>query len=92
MGWCDAKYWLPWLVGDLSLNVNTLISLGMPAESSLAICSLILGGVLERLPNLKVQITWVLLNKFQVMFAHGGGAFPGTIQRVEWGELTNWQG
>jgi len=63
MGWCDAKYWLPWLVG-------------MPAETSLAICSLLLGGVLERLPNLKV------------MFAHGGGAFPGTISRVEWGFKT----
>ena len=32
------KYWLPWLVG-------------MPAEASLAICSLIFGGVLERLPE-----------------------------------------
>ena len=32
------KYWLPWLVG-------------MPAETSLAICSLIFGGVLERLPR-----------------------------------------
>ena len=32
------KYWLPWLVG-------------MPAEVSRAICSLIFGGVLERLPR-----------------------------------------
>ena len=32
------KYWLPWLVG-------------MPAESSLAICSMIFGGVFEKLPN-----------------------------------------
>jgi aminocarboxymuconate-semialdehyde decarboxylase len=54
------KYWLPWLVG-------------MPAETSLAICSLIFGGVLERLPNLRVA------------FAHGGGAFPGTIGRIEHG-------
>jgi aminocarboxymuconate-semialdehyde decarboxylase len=53
-----SKYWLPWLVG-------------MPAESSLAICSLIFGGVLERLPNLKIAI------------AHGGGAFPATIGRIE---------
>ncbi|MDH3689476.1 MAG: amidohydrolase [Gammaproteobacteria bacterium] len=51
------KYWLPWLVG-------------MPAEMSLAICSLIFGGVLERLPNLRIA------------FAHGGGAFPGTIGRI----------
>lgn len=54
------KYWLPWLVG-------------MPAETSLAICSLIFGGVLERLPKLRIA------------FAHGGGAFPGTIGRVEHG-------
>ena len=32
------KYWLPWLVG-------------MPAEVSLAICSMIFGGVFERLPS-----------------------------------------
>jgi aminocarboxymuconate-semialdehyde decarboxylase len=54
------KYWLPWLVG-------------MPAETCLAICSLIFGGVLERLPSLRV------------CFAHGGGAFPGTIGRIEHG-------
>lgn len=54
------KYWLPWLVG-------------MPAEVSLAICSMIFGGVLERLPNLRV------------CFAHGGGAFPITVGRVAHG-------
>lgn len=54
------KYWLPWLVG-------------MPAETSLAICSMIFGGVFERLPNLKVA------------FAHGGGAFPSSIGRIEHG-------
>lgn len=54
------KYWLPWLVG-------------MPAEVSLAICSLIFSGVLERLPRLRVA------------FAHGGGAFPGTLGRIEHG-------
>ena len=54
------RYWLPWLVG-------------MPAETSLAICSLIFGGVLERLPRLRI------------CFAHGGGAFPGTIGRIEHG-------
>jgi len=52
------KYWLPWLVG-------------MPAETSLAICSMIFGGVFERFPNLRVA------------FAHGGGAFPFTAGRVE---------
>jgi len=54
------KYWLPWLVG-------------MPAESSLAICSMIFGGVLQRLPKLKIA------------FAHGGGSFPATIGRIEHG-------
>jgi aminocarboxymuconate-semialdehyde decarboxylase len=57
------KYCLPWLVG-------------MPAETSLAICSLIFGAVLERLPRLRI------------CFAHGGGAFPGTIGRIEQGFLT----
>ncbi|MBN8469873.1 amidohydrolase [Corallococcus exiguus] len=55
-----AKYWLPWLVG-------------MPAEVSLAICSLIFGGVMERLPKLRLA------------FAHGGGAFPGTLGRIQHG-------
>ncbi len=54
------KYWLPWLVG-------------MPAETSLAICSMIFGGVFERFPRLRVA------------FSHGGGAFPGTIGRIEHG-------
>jgi aminocarboxymuconate-semialdehyde decarboxylase len=54
------KYWLPWLVG-------------MPAETSRAICSMIFGGVFERLPNLRVA------------FAHGGGAFPVTSGRIQHG-------
>lgn len=54
------KYWLPWLVG-------------MPAETSLAICSMIFGGVFQRLPDLRVA------------FAHGGGSFPATIGRVQHG-------
>jgi aminocarboxymuconate-semialdehyde decarboxylase len=54
------KYWLPWLVG-------------MPAETSLAICSMIFGGVFEKLPKLRVA------------FAHAGGSFPGTIGRIEHG-------
>ncbi len=54
------KYWLPWLVG-------------MPAEQSRAACSLIFGGVLERLPRLRV------------CFAHGGGSFPFTVGRIEHG-------
>jgi aminocarboxymuconate-semialdehyde decarboxylase len=54
------KYWLPWLVG-------------MPAETSRAICSMIFGGVLERLPDLRV------------CFAHAGGSFLPTIGRIEHG-------
>ncbi len=55
-----SKYWLPWLVG-------------MPAETSLAICSMIFGGIFERLPKLRVA------------FAHGGGSFPATVGRIEHG-------
>ena len=54
------KYWLPWLVG-------------MPAEQSRAACCLVFGGVLERLPKLRICL------------AHGGGSFPYTIGRIEHG-------
>ena len=54
------KYWMRWLVG-------------MPAETTTAITSMIFGGVLERLPKLRIA------------FAHGGGAFPATIGRIEHG-------
>lgn len=55
-----TKYWLPWLVG-------------MPAETSRAICSMIFGGIFEKLPDLRVA------------FAHGGGAFPITAGRIQHG-------
>jgi aminocarboxymuconate-semialdehyde decarboxylase len=45
----------------------------MPTETALAICSVIFGGVLERLPSLRIA------------FAHGGGSFPGTLGRIEHG-------
>lgn len=54
------RYWLPWLVG-------------MPAETSRAVCSMIFGGIFEKLPNLRVN------------FAHAGGSFLGTIGRIEHG-------
>lgn len=61
MGQADMqKYWLPWLVG-------------MPAETSRAVCSMIFSGVFEKLPDLRVA------------FAHGGGSFPATIGRIEHG-------
>jgi aminocarboxymuconate-semialdehyde decarboxylase len=54
------KYWLPWLVG-------------MPAETTRAISSMIFGGVFEKFPKLRVA------------FAHGGGSFPFTIGRIDHG-------
>jgi aminocarboxymuconate-semialdehyde decarboxylase len=54
------RYWLQWLVG-------------MPAETTVAICSVVLGGVLERLPALRIA------------FAHGGGAFAFVLGRIEKG-------
>lgn len=55
-----GQYWMPWLVG-------------MPAETTRAIVSLICGGVLEKFPRLRI------------CFAHGGGTFPTTIGRIEQG-------
>jgi aminocarboxymuconate-semialdehyde decarboxylase len=54
------KYWLPWLVG-------------MPAETSRAMCSMIFGGILEKFPKLRV------------CFSHAGGSFFGTLGRIEHG-------
>lgn len=54
------KYWLPWLVG-------------MPAETALAISSMIFSGLFEKCPNLRVA------------FAHGGGSFPATVGRIQHG-------
>lgn len=54
------RYWLPWLVG-------------MPAETSRAMCSMIFGGILEKLPSLRVN------------FAHAGGSFMSTIGRIQHG-------
>lgn len=54
------QYWGKWLIS-------------MPAETTIAITSLVFGGVLDKLPNLKI------------MFAHGGGSFPGTLGRIEHG-------
>ncbi|MFN7118919.1 MAG: amidohydrolase family protein, partial [Saprospiraceae bacterium] len=50
----------PWLVG-------------MPAETSRAICCMIFGGVLEKLPQLRV------------CFAHAGGGFLPAFGRIEHG-------
>jgi aminocarboxymuconate-semialdehyde decarboxylase len=55
-----SQYWLPWLVG-------------MPAETTRAICSLIFGGIFESFP----KIRWC--------FAHGGGSFAYTLGRIQHG-------
>jgi len=54
------NHWLAWLVG-------------MPAETALAIGSVVLGGVLERLQRLRIG------------FAHGGGSFVHGVGRIEAG-------
>ncbi len=54
------RYWLPWLVG-------------MPAETTRAVCSMIFGGIFERFPKLRVN------------FAHAGGSFLFTLGRIEHG-------
>jgi aminocarboxymuconate-semialdehyde decarboxylase len=54
------RYWMPWLVG-------------MPAETTIAMMSVLCGGVLEACPALRIA------------FAHGGGSFPGTIGRISHG-------
>jgi aminocarboxymuconate-semialdehyde decarboxylase len=61
MGEMEMKrYWLPWLVG-------------MPAETTRAMCSLIFGGVMEKLPEVRFN------------FAHAGGSFFATIARIKHG-------
>jgi len=55
-----TKYYFPLIVGN-------------PLETALAVSKLIFGGVLERLPDLRI------------CFAHGGGAFPFTLPRLDYG-------
>eukprot|EP01061_Rhynchopus_euleeides_P018129 TRINITY_DN29964_c0_g1_i2.p1 TRINITY_DN29964_c0_g1~~TRINITY_DN29964_c0_g1_i2.p1 ORF type:complete len:496 (+),score=217.28 TRINITY_DN29964_c0_g1_i2:39-1526(+) len=55
-----TKYWLPWLVG-------------MPAETTRAMCHVFMSGLLNKLPNLRM------------LFAHGGGSFAYTAGRVQHG-------
>ncbi len=55
-----TRYYFPLIVGN-------------PLESAVAISKLIFGGVLERLPDLRI------------CFAHGGGAFPFTLARLNHG-------
>jgi len=47
---------------------------GFPAEQAMAAATLIFGGVLDRYPGL------------QILLAHGGGAFPYVLGRIERGQ------
>lgn len=58
--WCPKPWWQEWLVG-------------MPTETAQAGMALVVGGVLQKHPALKV------------MLAHGGGALPFIIGRIDWG-------
>ena len=53
-----GRYWLPWLVG-------------MPAETSRAMCSMIFGGIFDKFPELRVN------------FCHASGSFLSTLGRIE---------
>lgn len=55
-----ADYYLPFMVG-------------YPSDSALAVARLTFGGVLERLPRLRIA------------FAHGGGSFPSVLGRLDHG-------
>ena len=55
-----SKYYFPLIVGN-------------PLETALAVSKLIFGGVMERLPDLRI------------CFAHGGGAFAFTLGRLNHG-------
>jgi len=56
----EQVHWFPWL-------------LGMPHETGVAMASILMGGVLERHPKLRI------------CFAHGGGCFPALVGRISHG-------
>ncbi|EHB10498.1 2-amino-3-carboxymuconate-6-semialdehyde decarboxylase [Heterocephalus glaber] len=60
-------------INTWDLNDKELFQFYEPTETTTAICSMILGGVFEKFPKLKV------------CFAHGGGAFPFTVGRISHG-------
>jgi aminocarboxymuconate-semialdehyde decarboxylase len=63
----------PWQVlGEERLSAHGLYySVGMPAETAAAAATLVLGGVLDRHPRLRVVL------------AHGGGAFLALLPRID---------
>jgi aminocarboxymuconate-semialdehyde decarboxylase len=52
---------------------NLMYTVGMPSETALAGASLILGGVIDKFPRLKI------------CFAHGGGSLPYLLPRLDQG-------
>lgn len=52
---------------------NSMYTIGMPSETALAAGSIIMSGMLDKLPNLKV------------CFAHGGGSLPYILPRMDMG-------
>jgi len=65
----------PWdmLGGARTQNYWLPWLVGMPTELAIAISTMIFGGVFTRFPKLKI------------LFAHGGGSFPGILGRLQHG-------
>lgn len=65
----------PWetLGGERMPRHNFMYMVGMPSETALAAGSIIMSGMLDKYPNLKI------------CFAHGGGALPYLLPRMDKG-------
>ncbi|MDQ1003270.1 aminocarboxymuconate-semialdehyde decarboxylase [Neobacillus niacini] len=65
----------PWetLGSDRFTKHNLMYTVGMPSETALAASSLILGGVIDKFPGLKI------------CFSHGGGSLPYILPRLDHG-------
>ncbi|MFB4471714.1 amidohydrolase family protein [Oceanobacillus caeni] len=65
----------PWatLGGERMPRHNFMYMIGMPSETALAAGSIIMSGMLDKYPNLKI------------CFAHGGGALPYLLPRMDKG-------
>jgi len=65
----------PWQVvgADRLAKYYFLYTIAMPSETAFAVGALLFGGVLERVPDLRV------------LFAHGGGSVPFIVGRMERG-------
>ncbi|KAH6939421.1 hypothetical protein HPB50_017819 [Hyalomma asiaticum] len=68
---CRCKLALQERAGQRMARVPKYV--GMPAETTAAICEVIFGGLLERFRRLKL------------CFAHGAGSFPYTVGRIQHG-------